>query len=185
METIETIQKTKWAIDPMHSEVQFKVKHLLISTVTGSFKRFEGSATTDNENFEDAEIHFSLDVNSIDTNQEMRDNHLKAADFFEAEKYPRIEFQSTSFKKVQGDEFRLVGNLTMRGVKKQITLKAEFGGEAKDRQGNLKAGFEVSGIINRKDFGVSFNSVTETGGLALGEDVKLIANIQLAKELKK
>jgi len=185
METTATIQKTKWAIDPMHSEVQFKVKHLLISTVTGSFKSFNGSATTKNENFEDAEIHFSLDVNSIDTNQEMRDKHLKAADFFEAEKHPRIDFQSTSFKKAKGDEYILTGNLSMKGVTKQIVLKAEFGGVAKDGQGNFKAGFEVSGIINRKDFGVSYNALTETGGLALGEEVKLIANLQLAKKVKK
>ena len=123
-----------------------------------------------------------MDVNSISTNQEMRDNHLKNADFFEAEKYPKIDFKSTSFKKIKGTEYLLIGNLTMKGITKQVEVKAEFGGIAKDGQGNLKAGFEVTGIINRKDFGLTYNSLTEAGGLALGEEIKLIANIQVAKE---
>src|ERR1022692_3391775 len=179
METTAVAQKTKWAIDPMHSEVQFKVKHLLISTVTGSFKTFSGSVTTPSEDFENAEVQFSIDVNSITTNQEMRDNHLKNADFFEAEKYPKIDFKSTSFKKIKGTEFLLTGNLTMKGITKQVEAKAEFGGTAKDGQGNLKAGFEVTATINRKDFGMTFNHLTETGGLTLGEEIKLIANIQV------
>jgi polyisoprenoid-binding protein YceI len=179
---VTTPTQTKWVIDPMHSEVQFKVKHLMISTVTGSFKTFSGTATTQSEDFENAEIQFSLDVNSISTNQEMRDNHLKNDDFFQAEKYPTIDFKSTSFKKINDTDYALVGCLTMKGVTKEVEVKAEFGGESKDHQGNLKAGFEITGTINRKDFGLSYNALTETGGLALSENIKLIGNIQLAKE---
>ncbi|MEP7265219.1 MAG: YceI family protein [Bacteroidota bacterium] len=181
MTTLNAIQ-TKWAIDPMHSEVQFKIKHLMISTVTGSFKSFSGTVISPTEDFEDADIQFSLDVNSITTNQEMRDNHLKNDDFFQADKYPTIDFKSTSFKKVNDVNYVLVGNLTMKGVTKEIEVNAEFGGESKDHQGNLKAGFEVTGIINRKDFGLTYNALTETGGLALGENIKLIANLQVVKE---
>jgi polyisoprenoid-binding protein YceI len=152
MTTITSTQ-TKWAIDPMHSEVQFKVKHLMISTVTGSFKTFSGTATTQSEDFENAEIQFSLDVNSISTNQEMRDNHLKSDEFFQAEKYPTIDFKSTSFKKINDTDYTLIGNLTMKGGTKEVQVNAEFGGQSKDHQGNLKAGFEITGTINRKDFG--------------------------------
>lgn len=165
----------------MHSEVQFKIKHLVISTVTGTFRQFGGGATTEHDDFDGAEVHFELDVNSIDTNQEMRDTHLKSAEFFEAETYPKIAFKSTSFRKIDDDEYALVGELTMKGVTKPVTLKAEYGGTAKDAYGNQKLGFEVTGKINRKEFGLTYNALTETGGLALGEDIKLIANIQLAQ----
>ncbi|WP_375444673.1 YceI family protein [uncultured Fibrella sp.] len=171
---------TKWVVDPMHSEVQFKVKHLVISTVTGTFRNFEGGATTEHDDFDGAEVHFSLDVNSIDTNQEMRDTHLKSAEFFEADTYPHIAFKSTSFKKIEDDEYTVTGDLTMKGITKPVTLKADYGGTAKDAYGNQKLGFEVTGKINRKEFGLTYNALTETGGLALGEDIKLIANIQLA-----
>ncbi len=181
MEATAVLQKTKWVIDAMHSEVQFKVKHLMISTVTGSFKTFSGTITSSSEDFENADVQFSIDVKSIFTNQEMRDNHLRNADFFEATKYPTIDFKSTSFKKVNGTDYRLEGNLTMKGVTKPVIAKVDFGGVAKDGQGNLKAGFEVTATINRVDFGVSYNALTEAGGVALGEDIKLIANIQLAK----
>ena len=173
---------TKWVVDPMHSEVQFKVKHLVISTVTGPFKTFSGEAITSGNDFENAAINFTLDVNSVDTNQEQRDSHLKSADFFEAETYPEIKFKSTSFIKTSDDDYKLVGDLTMKGVTKPVELKAEYGGSAKDAYGNTKYGFEVTGKINRKEFGLTYNALTETGGLALGEDIKLIANIQVAQE---
>ncbi|AUD05848.1 YceI family protein [Spirosoma pollinicola] len=172
---------TNWVVDPMHSEVQFKIKHLVISTVTGTFRNFEGGATTESDDFDNAEIHFSLHVDSVDTNQEMRDAHLKGADFFDAETFPKIAFKSTSFKKIDDDEYALNGDLTMKGVTKPVTLKAEYGGTAKDAYGNQKLGFEVTGKVNRKEFGLTYNALTETGGLALGEDIKLSANIQLAK----
>ncbi len=174
---------TKWIVDPTHSEVQFKIKHLVISTVTGSFNKFEGSAVTAQDNeFENADISFTIDVDSIYTNQAQRDEHLRTGDFFEAATYPTINFHSTSFTKKDDDAYKLKGNLTLKGVTKPVELDVEFGGAAKDPYGNLKAGFEIIGKINRKEFGLTYNALTETGGLALGEDVKLLANLQLAQQ---
>jgi len=183
MTTTAIMQGTKWSIDPMHSEILFKVKHLLISTVTGSFKSFQGDVTTESEDFDNAEIQFSIDVSSIDTNQEMRDGHLKSADFFDAGNYPHINFQSTRFTKVKDDHYHILGNLTMKGITKEIEIDAELGGIANDGQGNTKAGFEVTGKIHRSEFGLTWNKLTDTGGLALGDEIKLIGNIQLVKEV--
>jgi polyisoprenoid-binding protein YceI len=175
------MSKKTWAIDPLHSEIQFKVKHLVISTVTGAFKTFNGSAVSEGADFHNAKINFSIDVNSIDTNQPQRDGHLKSADFFETDKYPTIDFVSTSFTKVKSDDYKLAGNLTMHGVTKPVELDVEYGGSDKDSYGNVKHGFEITGKINRKEFGLTYNSITEAGGLTLGEDIKLIANIQVAE----
>lgn len=172
---------TKWVLDPMHSEVQFKVKHLVISTVSGFFKSFEGELTTENEDFTGAEINFSLDVNSIDTTQPQRDEHLKSAEFFDAATYPKISFKSTSFT-ADGDDYKLVGNLTIKDVTKPVTLAVEYGGNAGDFYGNTKAGFEVTGKINRKEFGLTWDGVTEAGSIVVGEDIKLSMNIQFAKQ---
>ncbi len=172
---------TKWVLDPMHSEVTFKIKHLVISSVTGFFKKFEGTCEAPDDSFADAEIDFSLDVDSIDTNQEMRDTHLKSAEFFDAEKYPKITFKSTSFTKT-GDDFNLEGHLTIKDVTKPVTLKVEFGGTAADFYGNLKAGFEVTGKISRKEFGLTWDGITEAGAIVLGDDVKLSINAQFAKQ---
>ncbi|TDE17088.1 YceI family protein [Dyadobacter psychrotolerans] len=177
------MSNTIWNVDALHSEVLFKVKHLVISTVTGSFKSFSGLAATDGDQFENAQIDFTIDVNSIDTGQPGRDEHLRNADFFEAETYPEFKFSSTSFKKTSGDLYKLVGNLTIKGITKEVELVAEYGGTEKDNYGNIKVGFEVTGTIDRKDFNVTFNALTETGGLALGENIKIIANIQLAKQV--
>lgn len=178
-----TSTATKWVIDPMHSEVQFKVKHLVISTVSGFFKSFEGTMETENDDFEDANISFSLNIDSIDTGQSQRDGHLKSADFFDAEKYPQITFKSTSFKKTgEEDEYALIGDLTIKGITKSIKLNAEYGGSANDFYGNTKAGFEVTGKINRKEFGLTYDGVTEAGSIVVGEDIKLLINIQFAKQ---
>jgi polyisoprenoid-binding protein YceI len=173
---------TKWVIDPMHSEVQFKVKHLVISTVSGFFKSFEGALETANDDFEDADISFALNIDSIDTNQSQRDEHLKSPEFFDAAQYPQITFKSTSFKKTDDDEFDLAGDLTVKGVTNPVKLKAEFGGSTDDFYGNTKAGFEITGKINRKEFGLTWDGVTEAGSIVVGEDIKLIINIQLAKQ---
>jgi polyisoprenoid-binding protein YceI len=173
---------TKWVLDPMHSEVQFKVKHLVISTVSGFFKSFEGELDTENDDFSDASISFSLDIDSIDTNQTPRDEHLKSAEFFDAAKYPKITFKSTSFTKTGDDEYSLVGNLTVKDVTKPVTLAVEFGGAATDFYGNTKAGFEISGKINRKDFGLTWDGITEAGSVVVGEDIKLLINVQFAKQ---
>lgn len=173
--------KTKWVLDPTHSEVHFKVKHLVISTVTGTFKSFEGSFETENEDFSGANIDFSLDVASIDTNQEARDGHLKSADFFDAEQFPKISFKSTSFTK-DGDDFELVGDLTIKDVTKQVQLDVEFGGAATDFYGNNKAGFEITGKISRKEFGLTWHAVTEAGAIVVGDDIKLSINAQFSKQ---
>ena len=173
--------KTKWALDPAHSEVNFKVKHLVISSVTGTFKSFEGGFETDHEDFSNADIDFSLDVNSIDTNQEQRDVHLKSADFFDQEKYPKISFKSTSFTK-SGEDYELTGNLNVKDVTKPIKLKVEFGGTATDFYGNEKAGFEITGKISRKEYGLTWDAVTEAGAIVVGDDIKLNINAQFAKQ---
>lgn len=179
METV-TATQTKWAIDPTHSEVQFKVKHLVIATVTGAFKKFSGSLETNGDNFDGATAEFTIDVNSIDTNQTDRDAHLKSDDFFAASAHPEITFRKGKLVK-KGDAYDLTGDLTIRNVTKQVTLKAELGGTMKDPWGNFKAGFEINGKINRTDFGLKWNAVTEAGGVVVGEEVRLHLNIELAR----
>lgn len=177
---MSTLTTTKWAIDTTHTEVQFKVKHLVISTVTGFFKKFSGSVESESEDFDGADVSFSLDVNSIDTNQSDRDAHLKSADFFAADQYPTLDFTGT-LKKVTGSEYKLEGALTIRGTTKAVVLNAEFGGIMVDPWGNTKAGFEINGKINRKEFGLNWNALTEAGGMVVSEDVKLHINVELAK----
>jgi polyisoprenoid-binding protein YceI len=172
---------TKWVIDPMHSEVRFKVRHLVISSVTGSFKSFDGGAESVNEDFSDARIDFSLDTDSIDTNQEQRDVHLKSAEFFDAEKFPHLTFSSTSFTK-EAEGYNLKGNLTVKNITRQVSLTVEYGGTAGDFYGNTKAGFEISGKINRKEFGLIWEGITEAGSVVVGEDVTLMISVQLIKQ---
>ena len=172
---------TKWVIDPTHSEVQFKVKHLVISTVTGSFKTFEGTAETETEDFDGAKISFSADTTSIDTNQAQRDEHLRSGEFFDSEKFPKLSFTGTSVK-TGDDAYTLKGELTVKDVTKPFEFKAEYGGNMTDFYGQNKSGFEVTGKINRKEFGLTWSAVTEAGGVVVGDDVKIIANIQLIKQ---
>ncbi|MCX6182235.1 MAG: YceI family protein [Bacteroidetes bacterium] len=168
-------------IDPTHSEVQFKVKHLVITTVTGRFKKFEASMQSEKEDFSDAKISFSADVNSIDTNNEQRDGHLKSDDFFNAEKYPALTFTSKKFKKVTGNDYKLIGDLTIRNITKSVELNVEYSGTAVDPWGNTKVGFEISGAVNRFDYELKWNTITEAGGAMVGADIKLALNIQLVK----
>jgi polyisoprenoid-binding protein YceI len=170
-----------WSLDPTHSEVQFKVKHLVISTVTGSFNAFSAEAHTQDENWENAEIQFSAEINSIDTNNEQRDGHLKSPEFFDAEQFPTLAFKSTSFTKKSDTHYNLIGDLTIKGITKSVTLDAEFGGTMTDPYGQHKAGFEISGSIDRHDFGLTWNAVTEAGGVVVGPTIKLIMNIQMVK----
>lgn len=172
-----------WIIDPTHSEVNFKVKHLMISTVTGNFGTYEGSVETANdEDFAGSKVSFSADIDSISTGQEQRDGHLKSADFFDAENFPKLTFASTSMEKVDDENYTLIGDLTIRGTTKQVTLKAEFGGIMGDFYGNTKAGFDISGKINRQDFGLTWGAVTEAGGVVVSDEVRLAFNIQVAKQ---
>ncbi|WP_020598037.1 YceI family protein [Spirosoma panaciterrae] len=178
----ETATTTTWAIDPSHSEVQFKVKHLVISTVTGSFGTFEGTVESEGDDFNNAKVSFSADIDSISTGHEQRDGHLKSADFFDAENHPKLTFVSTSMTKVDDDTYKVAGDLTIRGTTKPVTLKAEYGGQMGDFYGQTKAGFELSGTIKRKEFGLSWDAVTEAGGVVVSDDVKLVLNIQLTKQ---
>ncbi|WP_394991770.1 YceI family protein [Emticicia sp.] len=172
-----------WTIDPTHSEVQFKVKHLMISTVTGTFGTYEGSIETANdEDFVGTSVNFSADIDSISTGQEQRDGHLKSGEFFDAENFPKLSFVSTSMKKKEGDSYTLEGNLTIKGVTKPVSLNVEFGGIMGDFYGNTKAGFDISGKINRQDFGLTWSGVTEAGGIVVSDEVKLVFNIQAAKQ---
>jgi polyisoprenoid-binding protein YceI len=170
-----------YKIDPAHSEIIFKVKHLVISTVSGNFSKFDGDMTSDKEDLTDASINFEADVNSISTNNEQRDGHLKSDDFFAAEKYPKISFKSTSFQKKSDDEYILNGDLTIRDVTKPISLNVIYNGDA-TFYGQSKLGFEITGKINRKDFGLTWNALTEAGGIALSEDVRLELNVQMVKQ---
>jgi polyisoprenoid-binding protein YceI len=175
------METTKWSLDPMHSEINFKVKHMMIANVSGSFNKFNASAETEGNDFTKAKINFNAEVNSIDTNNEQRDGHLRSPEFFDAEKFPHIKFESTSVEKKNEEEFTLNGNLTVKDVTKPISLKMNFGGIGKDPYGNTKAGFTVEGKINRKDFGLSWNAPLETGGVLVGEDLKIQSEIQMLK----
>ncbi|MEX0858590.1 MAG: YceI family protein [Balneolaceae bacterium] len=170
-----------WNIDPTHSEIQFKAKHLVISTVTGNFKSFNGKIETKGESFEGADVYFEADIDSITTNNEDRDNHLKSDDFFNAEKFPQLTFESTSFKKNGDDSYDLTGKLTIRDVTKEVTLKAEHGGTVDDPYGQTKAGFEITGSVNRKEFNLTWNAVTEAGSVVVGDAIKLQMNVQVVK----
>lgn len=171
---------TQWVIDGTHSEIQFKVKHLMITTVTGNFNVFSGTVTTNEEDFTTAAIEFNADLNSINTNNEQRDQHLKSADFFDAEKFPRLQFSKGSLQQ-NGADWVLNGELTIKEVTRPVSFDVEFAGTQKDPWGNLKAGFSLNGKINRNEFGLTWNAALETGGMLVSEDVKIQAEIQLLK----
>ncbi len=178
----QTTSTTTWVIDPLHSEVQFKVKHLMVSTVTGQFTQYEGSLEMAGDDFADANINFSADIDSISTGNEQRDGHLKSPEFFDAEQFPKLTFESTGMTKTGSDTYKLDGHLTLHGVTKPVTLNVEYGGQMQDFYGNTKAGFEVTGVIKRKEFGLTWDGVTEAGGVVVSDDVKLLMNIQVAKQ---
>ncbi|HTN46023.1 MAG TPA: YceI family protein [Flavipsychrobacter sp.] len=168
-------------LDPTHSEVTFKVKHMMITNVTGNFATFDASMQSESDDFTDAKISFEADVNSISTNNEQRDGHLKSDDFFAADKFPKIRFTSTEMKKVNDEEYQLSGNITVRDVTKPITFNVEYGGTQTDPYGNVKSGFTLAGKISRKEFGLNWNAVTEAGGVVVSDEVKLQAEIQMVK----
>jgi polyisoprenoid-binding protein YceI len=173
---------TNWALDATHSELNFKVRHLLVSNVSGSFKKFNATVQTEGEDLTTAKIHFTADVDSVSTSNEQRDGHLKTGDFFDVENHPQITFESSKLEKVDADNYKAHGDLTMRGVTKPIVLNVQFGGTMQDPWGNERAGFEISGKVNRKDFGVSFGMVSETGSVLLGDEVTINANTEFVKQ---
>jgi polyisoprenoid-binding protein YceI len=178
---METTTKTKWQLDVAHSEIQFKVKHLMITNVTGKFSSFGAEVETDDNDFSTSTISFWADVNSIDTGNEQRDNHLKSGDFFDGENHAKIQFVGTKLEKLDENKWKLTGDLSIRGVTKEVTLDVEGGILAKDPWGNLKTGFSISGKINRSDFGLVWNAALETGGVLVQDEVKIVAEVQFAK----
>jgi polyisoprenoid-binding protein YceI len=182
MNTITTTAtQTTWGIDLAHSELQFKVKHLMISTVTGSFTQFSGTVETNGADFEQANIAFEAEIESLQTGNSQRDEHLKSSEFFDAGQFPVMKFKSTSFTKIKDDTYRLEGEFTLKGITRSVTLEAEYGGGMTDPYGNEKSGFELNGKISRKDFGLNWNALTEAGGVVVSDEVKIHANIQLIK----
>ena len=177
-------EKTKWAFDPAHSKVNFRVKHLMISNVRGTFKQFDGEVYTNGDDFTNAEINFKVHTNSVNTEEEQRDTHLKSADFFDADKYPEMIFKSISMRDLGDDTYELEGNLKIKDIEKLVKLTAEFGGMMNDPWGNQKAGFSVEGKINRKDWGLNWNAVLEAGGVMVGDEVRITCDIELLKIVK-
>lgn len=175
----------QWKTDPAHSEVQFKVKHLMITTVTGHFKKFEVVAETENDDFTKAsKIEFTADINSISTNNEQRDTHLKSGDFFHAEQYAKLEFIGRKLEKA-GDAYKLHGDLTIRDIIKPLSVNVDYAGIVVDPYGQTKAGFTVEGKISRKEFGLTWNAVTEAGQVVVSDDIRLHCEIQLVKQVDK
>jgi polyisoprenoid-binding protein YceI len=175
------MENTKWEIDPTHSEVHFKVKHLGIATLTGRFDEIKGTAEAE-DNFENAVFSFTANIDSINTNDQKRDTHLKSIDFFDAEKFPKITFFSTKFKRTSDTNFELIGKISIKEITKPTILKIKYSGTATDPWGNTKAGLQLNGKINRKDFGLTWNTAIEAGGVLVGEEIKIAANIELLKK---
>ncbi|MFP9113713.1 YceI family protein [Flavobacterium sp. RHBU_3] len=172
----------KWSIDPTHSEIAFKVKHMMFTNVTGKFQNFTAEATTEGDNFENASFEFSADIDSVSTGNADRDGHLLSPDFFDAASFPKLTFKSTSFVKKDEGDYILTGDLTIRDVTGSVTLAVDFGGIAKDPWGNVKTGFTAEGKLNRKDFGLTWNAALETGGVLVSEEVKLVIDAQFVKQ---
>lgn len=171
-----------WKIDPAHSEIEFKAKHLMITTVKGHFREFDAEVVTENDDFNTATlIRFTADINSIDTNNEQRDTHLKSSDFFNAEQYRKIEFLGTRYEAL-GSEATLQGNLTIRGITNPITLEVDYGGTVVDPYGQKKAGFTIKGRISRKAFGLIWNAVTEAGNVVVGDEIRIEGDLQLIRQ---
>jgi polyisoprenoid-binding protein YceI len=175
------LAQNSWSLDKSHSSLKFGVKHLVVSEVEGSFKSFTGSVKAKDDTFADAQIEFAADVNSVNTDDEKRDGHLKSDDFFNAEKFPQMKFVSKSFKKAGKDKYKLTGDLTIRDVTKTVTFDVDFGGVVKDPWGNIKAGFKATTSINRFDYNLKWNTVLEAGGAVVGKEIKITANIEMAK----
>lgn len=171
-----------YKIDAAHSEIGFKVKHLVISTVSGNFSKFDATMEAEKSDFSDASISFEADVDSISTKSEQRDGHLKSDDFFNAEKYPKLTFKSTSIDKKDNNEYILHGDLTIRDVTKNITLKVEHGGSVLDPWGQTREGFELTGKISRKEFGLKWHALTEAGGAVVSDDVRFLINVEMVKQ---
>ncbi|HWW42790.1 YceI family protein [Pedobacter sp.] len=172
---------TKWSLDPTHSELEFKVKHLMITTVTGKLNEFTSELVSEGDDFNHAKVSFEAKLSSVDTGNTDRDNHLKSPDFFDADQFPLLTFDSGVLSE-DGDDYALKGNLTIKGITKPVQLTVEFGGIATDPWGNTKAGFTLSGKIKRTDFGLNWNAALETGGVMVSEEVRILGELQFVKQ---
>jgi polyisoprenoid-binding protein YceI len=177
------METVKWILDPSHSQVQFKVRHL-VSKVSGYFEEFTTRVETEGDDFTTAKIDFTANANSINTNNDLRDQHLKGKDFLYTEKYPKILFKGEKLEKKEDGNFLLHGVLTIRDVSRPVVLNAEYGGLQKDPWGNYRAGFTIQGKINRKDFGINFNMVTEAGGILVGDEVAIECSVEFIKQVE-
>lgn len=174
--------KSTWAIDPAHSLVEFAVKHMMIATVKGRFTGVEGTITADPDDLSQTEVSVRIDAATVDTREQQRDEHLRSADFFEVETFPEITFASTDVTHVSEDEYKLTGDLTIRDVTRPVSLDVTFNGSGKDPWGNQRLGFSAEGKVNRKDFGLTWNTALETGGFLVGDDVKISIEVQAVKQ---
>jgi polyisoprenoid-binding protein YceI len=175
-------QTAKWVYDFSHSKIGFSVRHFGITETDGQFRKFGGTALSEKEDFSDLQVELAVDMNSLDTNDNQRDSHVKSGDFFEVDKFPEMKFKSTKLELVSKDNYKMYGDLTIKGITNPIALDMEFGGIVpKDPFGHTKAGFFVSGKINRKDWGITWNAALDHGGVAVSETVKIFCPIQLLK----
>lgn len=174
---------TKWTIDPAHSEIQFKVKHLMITTVTGSFQKFDADINAEGDDLSKARVRFTADIASVTTGNDQRDGHLKSADFFDADQFPQLVFEATGTENVDNDgSWTLRGDLTIKGVTKPVQLSVEWGGVQRDPWGNTKAGVSIHGKIDRKEWGLNWNSALEGGGVLVSDEVRIAIEAQLVKQ---
>ena len=176
------VAQVNWSFDKAHSNIGFDVEHLVISEVSGNFGAFDGKVQSSSEDFAGSRVEFTVDVASVNTDNEKRDGHLKSDDFFNAEKYPHIKFTNGTLEHVEGKQYKLKGDLTIRDVTKPVELDVKHGGTIKDPYGNTKAGFKITGTINRFDYNMKFNAAMEAGGLVVGEEVDIVCNVELKKE---
>ena len=178
---VQSFGQTKWKVDNVHSGVRFTVAHMMISEVEGSFKTYSGTIDAPGKDFSNAQIDFSVDVNSVNTDNDMRDKHLKSDDFFAAEKFPVMTFKSTSFKKVSDNKYQLTGMLTIKDVTKKVVFDVTYGGTVKDGYGNIKAGFKTSLTINRQEYGLKWTGKTEAGELVVADNVEMQLKLEFTQ----
>jgi len=177
------MSKQIWNIDGAHSEIGFKVRHMMITNVNGVFNSYTATMHADAADFSDAEITFEADIDSVNTRNEQRDGHLKSPEFFDAEKFPKVSFKSSSFAKTGDGQYAMKGHFNMHGVEKEISMNVEFTGTVVDPWGQVKAGFEITGALNRSEFGLTWNATSEDGSIVLDEVIKLALNVQMIKHI--
>jgi len=182
--TITFGQEATWVIDKSHSSIGFDIDHLVISQTEGAFNEYDATIKSDASDFSDATFDITIQVTSVDTKNERRDNHLRNADFFNVEKYPTINFKVTEFKKVEGKKYKVIGLFTMHGVTKEVVLDATFGGVITHPSFGTRAGLRITGALNRYDFGLKYNAAMEAGGYILGEEVRIDCRLEMVKQVK-